>query len=285
VDTAGQSDYLHRLDAHLQDCHGAVVVFSLDSLESWTAVAHEFLPRIRRAYGSAPENDFMSPLVVVGAKLDLIQTPADRVVDFDEAEEFVRSEGGAYFEISSRENVNVSEAFLEAARKVRDFRRRSAKTTPMLPIADLRNGQERIEEKFKGFKKIRKKAKGWLSRRRRSSVDVGAAQPATGSSAGLSPVVPPFLRSPSGSLSEGSPRTRRGTLTNGIGRPDGVMQRQYSIPASELDFGDQDELGKGGFGVVRKAIWLKTCVVAVKTINQVRTAPPPTIVPHDSSRA
>jgi GTPase SAR1 family protein len=264
VDTAGQSDYLHRLDAHLQDAHGAIVVFALDSESSWLSVEHEFMPRVRRAFGSAPENDFACPLVIVGTKLDLVRNQ-QRAVSFDDAQSYAEAEGAAYFEISAREDVGVSEAVIGAVRKVRDFRRRSAKTTPMLPGQKFLDEQQRIEKKFSGLEKIKKKAFGWMQRR---------------SSKGKATMERPLSPSPASSGSHqrlGSQNGQQSSIhrsfhdsrprASTIGHDHGVMQRAFSIPASELDFVDV-ELGKGGFGVVRKAIWLKTCPVAVKTINQ-----------------
>jgi GTPase SAR1 family protein len=258
VDTAGQSDYLHRLSTHLQDANGAIVVFALDSESSWLAVEHEFMPRVRRAFGSAPENDYACPLVIVGTKLDLVADPEQRAVSFDAAKSYAEAEGAAYFEISARENVGVSEAVIEAVRKVRDFRLMSSKTTALVPGQKFIDEQQRIEKKFSGMKKIRKKAFGWIQRR--SSKGKATAP--------LSPVSSHVRLGPQTGKQSGIHRSFHDSRGNSAVGNDGVMQRAFSIPASELDFVDEDELGKGGFGVVRKAIWLKTCPVAVKTINQ-----------------
>jgi small GTP-binding protein len=110
LDTAGQDDFKPLRATHMRTGQGFLVVFALNDMASFDAV-----DRIQSDIRATSEQDDV-PIVVCGNKSDLV---SDRTVKREDAERFCRDVGLTYFETSSKNNVNVTEAFVDLARKMR----------------------------------------------------------------------------------------------------------------------------------------------------------------------
>jgi small GTP-binding protein len=110
LDTAGQDDFKPLRATHMRTGQGFLVVFALNDLPSFDSV-----DRIQSDIRATCEHDEV-PIVVCGNKSDLV---SDRTVKKDDAEKFCTECRLTYFETSSKNNVNVTEAFVDLARKMR----------------------------------------------------------------------------------------------------------------------------------------------------------------------
>lgn len=98
-DLGGEKRFRDVAPAFCAGAHGAVLVFDLSRYSSFTSL-DEWLRILRNVTGDIP-------IVVVGAKCDL-----RRSVTTELAQRYVASKGlDAYFEVSSKRDVGVREAF------------------------------------------------------------------------------------------------------------------------------------------------------------------------------
>jgi small GTP-binding protein len=109
VDTAGQDEFKGMRQTYIRSGKGFLLVFALNDIRSFNAL-DEFQRDIR---AGADRDDL--PVVVCGNKCDL----PERAVTREQAERLCSEYGFTYFETSSKNNVNVTEAFLELARQMR----------------------------------------------------------------------------------------------------------------------------------------------------------------------
>jgi small GTP-binding protein len=130
LDTAGQDDFRPLRATHMRTGQGFLVVFALNDMSSFDAV-----DRIQSDIRSTCEQDDV-PIVVCGNKSDLV---SDRTVKREDAERFCRDVELTYFETSSKNNVNVTEAFVDLARKMRE-------RNPDRPAAQVPEGRAKTSE-------------------------------------------------------------------------------------------------------------------------------------------
>lgn len=108
-DTAGQERFTKISSYYCRGAQAAVLVFDLTDLESFEA-----LDRYRSFLKDADPNCL---IVLVGTKLDLVQTSSDnhcnrsRQVTKEMAMEYAKSLNALYFETSAKDNINVSAVF------------------------------------------------------------------------------------------------------------------------------------------------------------------------------
>ncbi|MHA1918066.1 MAG: Rab family GTPase [Candidatus Ranarchaeia archaeon] len=99
-DTAGEERFSFLMPIYYRGAQGAILVFDLtkrrtfDHLDNWAGL-------VKKVCGDIP-------LILVGNKYDLID---QRRVDQQEAIDYAKKNGYAYFETSAKTGVNVREAF------------------------------------------------------------------------------------------------------------------------------------------------------------------------------
>ncbi|AAZ13227.1 small GTP-binding protein Rab7, putative [Trypanosoma equiperdum] len=114
-DTSGQDRFVSLTTAYYRNCHGALICFDLTNRSSFEGIDAWF-ERLRSHCPVLP------PLILVGCKLDLVECSElhkegtslgiCRQVEKSEADAWAKRHGClCYFETSSRNNTNVSEAF------------------------------------------------------------------------------------------------------------------------------------------------------------------------------
>jgi small GTP-binding protein len=109
VDTAGQDEFKSMRQTYIRSGKGFLLVFAVNDIASFNA-----LDGFQRDIRETGERDDL-PVVVCGNKCDL----ADRTVTREQAERLCTEYGFTYFETSSKNNVNVTEAFVELTRQMR----------------------------------------------------------------------------------------------------------------------------------------------------------------------
>jgi small GTP-binding protein len=109
LDTAGQDEFKSLRQTYMRTGQGFLLVFALDDVPSFDAI-----DTLQRDIRETAERDDV-PIVVCGNKCDR----PDRAVKREDAEQFCRECKLTYFETSSKNNVNVTEAFTELARQMR----------------------------------------------------------------------------------------------------------------------------------------------------------------------
>ena len=109
LDTAGQDDFAAIRSTYIRSGQGFLVVFAVNDPSSFDAIDH-FVQDIRAA---SDKEDI--PIVVCGNKCDLQQ----RDIKKEDAEKFCQELNVKYFETSAKNNVNVTEAFVEVTRMMR----------------------------------------------------------------------------------------------------------------------------------------------------------------------
>eukprot|EP01095_Lingulamoeba_sp_RSL-Kostka_P006577 TRINITY_DN2070_c1_g2_i2.p1 TRINITY_DN2070_c1_g2~~TRINITY_DN2070_c1_g2_i2.p1 ORF type:complete len:212 (-),score=59.27 TRINITY_DN2070_c1_g2_i2:93-728(-) len=100
-DTAGQERFRTITSSYYRGSHAIVVVYDVTDKKSFTNVK-SWLGEIQR-YASENVNK-----LIVGNKCDNVE---ERVVDYDEAEEFCKSIGVDYVETSAKQSINVEKMF------------------------------------------------------------------------------------------------------------------------------------------------------------------------------
>lgn len=107
LDTAGQTDYQVLLDGWIDYGQGFLLVFALNSKESFEALEAK-----KKRIDILKKNQ-KYPLVLVGNMCDL----QDRKVDKKTAEDKAKEWGAIYIETSAKENVNCEQAFIECTKQ------------------------------------------------------------------------------------------------------------------------------------------------------------------------
>jgi len=111
VDTAGQDEFTQFRDASLRYGDGFFVVYSINDPQSWDE-AKGLAVKCARYKEAEPT----PPVIVVGNKLDL----DDRQVDSEIAGSFCQENKFLFIETSALAKSNVSTAFEELIRRVRN---------------------------------------------------------------------------------------------------------------------------------------------------------------------
>lgn len=108
-DTAGDEKFRSIAPMFYRDARAAFLVFALDSLQSFREIGyyHQTLSNIEKIEDIA--------VFVVGNKLDLAQS---RAVSFEQGEEYARSIGATYIEVSAKNGTGIEELFGTAAKEV-----------------------------------------------------------------------------------------------------------------------------------------------------------------------
>jgi small GTP-binding protein len=110
LDTAGQDDFQPLRATYMRNGHGIIIVFAIIDRASFLA-----LDRLVNDVRTTCEREDI-PIVVCGNKCDL----PERSVTKDEAQRFCADCSVLFFETSCKTNVNVTEAFVALARKMRE---------------------------------------------------------------------------------------------------------------------------------------------------------------------
>jgi small GTP-binding protein len=119
-DTAGQERYDAMNKRLLRGLHGVLVVFALDDAESLVDAAR---------WAECVRLDDAVPLVLVGAKLDLVAAPEHEAALLKvraAARELAQKYASVYVETSARDGAGVAAAFLELAEKMVAWREQLA---------------------------------------------------------------------------------------------------------------------------------------------------------------
>ncbi len=118
-DTAGQEKYRSVVTGYFQKAHGIVLTYAVNDRESFNSLP-SWIEEIKQ---KAPED---VAIVLVGAKADIGEIPAQsepdkepRKISFSEGKAFADKHGIKFFEVSSKDNVNVDEVFYEMAKKIK----------------------------------------------------------------------------------------------------------------------------------------------------------------------
>ena len=112
-DTAGQERFRHIISSYYRGAHGIIVVYDVQSAESFEHVPM-WLSEIKN-YASESVSK-----ILVGNKNDKL---SNKVVDYTTAKEFADGEGMEFLETSAKNSVGVTEAFMTMAQVIkRTFR-------------------------------------------------------------------------------------------------------------------------------------------------------------------
>lgn len=108
-DTAGQERFRTITSSYYRGAHGIIVVYDVTDRETFDNVRH-WLEEIDSNSGPNVEK------LLVGNKCDL---GSKRVVTFDQGKELADSLGISFIETSALSSINVDEAFLQLAKKIK----------------------------------------------------------------------------------------------------------------------------------------------------------------------
>ncbi|KAL7648420.1 UNVERIFIED_CONTAM: hypothetical protein RMT77_000326 [Armadillidium vulgare] len=112
LDTAGQEEFSAMREQYMRSGEGFLLVFSVIDRNSF-----EELLRFHKQILRVKDRDEF-PMLMVGNKADLEH---QRVISFDEAQNFARQHKLPYIECSAKIRMNVDQAFHELVRIVRKF--------------------------------------------------------------------------------------------------------------------------------------------------------------------
>jgi GTPase SAR1 family protein len=93
------------LDSWIGYAEGFLLIYAIDDKESFEAVKHKY-DRVVKSKIDKPS------IILIGNKCDLVDK---RRVERSEGEEFAKSKGIRFMEVSALEKINVKEAFLAVA--------------------------------------------------------------------------------------------------------------------------------------------------------------------------
>jgi small GTP-binding protein len=107
-DTAGQERFKTISKAYYKSVHGVLFVYDLTQIESF----NNLTKWIEEIGANAPQD---VQRIIVGAKSDMEE---NRQVPFEQAKEFAEKFGMKFFETSSKNNLNVHEAFCNLTKDI-----------------------------------------------------------------------------------------------------------------------------------------------------------------------
>jgi small GTP-binding protein len=128
-DTAGQERFRSLAPMYYQGSQCAIIVFSLDSADSFTEAA-QWVEELNSHF------DEMPILYLVGNKADLVDS---RKVSVEEAQERADKIGAIYFETSAKTGQNIDELFVSIAEKIKTIEKPQ---DPKPPVPLQNNGDK-----------------------------------------------------------------------------------------------------------------------------------------------
>lgn len=121
MDTAGTEKFTAMWDFYIMDSDGFILVYSISNKSGF-----EDLPQ-RLDTIVMKRGCIEFPLVIVGNKVDLEE---DREIAKEKGEELAKKWKCSFIETSARNNVNVSEIFLDVSRQIIKERQKEVKKKP-----------------------------------------------------------------------------------------------------------------------------------------------------------
>ena len=131
-DTAGQERFRSLAPMYYQGSQCAIIVFSLDSSDSFTEAA-QWVEELNSHF------DEMPILYLVGNKADLVDS---RKVTVEEAQERADKIGATYFETSAKTGQNIDELFVSIAEKIKTVEK-PQDPKPAVPLQNTGNKEQK----------------------------------------------------------------------------------------------------------------------------------------------
>lgn len=131
-DTAGQERFRSLAPMYYQGSQCAIIVFSLDSMDSFTEAA-QWVEELNSHF------DEMPILYLVGNKADLVDL---RKVTVEEAQERADKIGATYFETSAKTGQNIDELFVSIAEKIKTIEKPQT-PKPAVPLQSTGNKEQK----------------------------------------------------------------------------------------------------------------------------------------------
>lgn len=110
-DTAGQERFASLAPMYYRNAQAALVVYDVTKPQSFIKARH-WVKELREQ----ASKDII--IALVGNKLDMAETGAERKVALEEAENLASQEGLLFFETSAKTGSNVNEVFLAIGQKI-----------------------------------------------------------------------------------------------------------------------------------------------------------------------
>ncbi|XP_049770437.1 ras-related protein Rab-8A-like [Schistocerca cancellata] len=115
-DTAGQERFRTLTTAYYRGAMGILLMYDVTSMESFNHLSY-WLRNIQE--NASPD----VVKVLAGNKCDAV---AERAVDAERGQKIAENFDMPFFEVSCKQNINIEEAFLTLARRIREQRERRA---------------------------------------------------------------------------------------------------------------------------------------------------------------
>jgi len=112
MDTAGQEEYTALVDQFMKNGNGFVLVYSITSPTTYKQIT-DLHVRIQRVHGEE------MPMVVMANKCDLED---QREVPREKGEEWAKQRNCPFFEVSAKNNHNITESFVALVKEVNAWR-------------------------------------------------------------------------------------------------------------------------------------------------------------------
>ena len=112
-DTAGQEKYRSLAPNLIKKAHGIIIIYDITNKASFDSI-----PEMMRIVNEEKGNDF--PMILVGNKIDLEQA---REIETEKGKLLAEENGIEFFEVSSKEGINVQEAGLGIVNKILEKRK------------------------------------------------------------------------------------------------------------------------------------------------------------------
>ena len=112
ADLAGEEEFVVMREQQMRSVKGCIMVYSITSRSSL-----DELCGIREQILNLRNLDYV-PMVIIGNKCDL---EMNRQVSFEEGQELATLFQCPFFETSTKEGINIEEAYFELIREIRNF--------------------------------------------------------------------------------------------------------------------------------------------------------------------
>ena len=112
-DTAGQEKYRSLAPNLIKKAHGIIIIYDITNKASFDSI-----PEMMRIVNEEKGNDF--PMILVGNKIDLEQA---REIETEKGKSLAEENGIEFFEVSSKEGMNVQEAGFGIVNKILEKRK------------------------------------------------------------------------------------------------------------------------------------------------------------------
>jgi GTPase KRas protein len=121
LDTAGLEEYSAMREQYMRTGEGFMLVYSIASRQSF-----EEIETFRRQILRIKDKEYF-PMIVVGHQCE---RESERQVAKQEGEEMARLAGYPFLEVSSKERINVDQAFYGLVRDIRKYNRQLGPNIP-----------------------------------------------------------------------------------------------------------------------------------------------------------